>query len=138
MAKAIVTRYVGPTDSRGSRIIARAEGVSSVSIGYADELTSEQNHAAAASKLAARYGWRGDFVSGGMPDGASVVHVSDDGRLAALKGFVNDYRKGTWTGNPWAKPLFRACVEAIGRSYGYFGEWMGTPTNDDEASHLKR
>lgn len=74
MAKAIVTKYVGPTDFRGSRIVARAEGVPSLSVGYDSALNSEENHAVAAAKICAKYDWSGELVSGGLPNG-DTVHV---------------------------------------------------------------
>jgi hypothetical protein len=67
--KAIQTRYYGPTNTRGSRIKAWAEGVGSVSIPYPHELSGEDVHRAAADKLAAKYGWKNKLVGGGLPNG---------------------------------------------------------------------
>jgi hypothetical protein len=67
--KAIQTRYYGPTNTRGSRIRAWAEGVGAVSIPYPHELSGEDAHRAAAEKLAAKYGWTNMLVGGGLPNG---------------------------------------------------------------------
>ncbi len=67
--KAIQTRYYGPTNTRGSRIKAWAEGVKSVSIPYPHELSGEDVHRAAADKLAAKYGWDNALIGGGLPNG---------------------------------------------------------------------
>ena len=66
--KAIVTKYIGPSNTRGSRIKARAEGVKPLTIPYPHELSGTAVHAAAALALCRRMGWAGTLVSGGMPD----------------------------------------------------------------------
>lgn len=71
--KAIITKYHGPTNSRGSRIIARAEGVPALTMSYDYSLNPDQLHEKAARALADRQGWKGTLVSGGLPDG-SVAH----------------------------------------------------------------
>ena len=82
MRQAITTRYAGPTNTRGSRIIAKAYG-GSVTIPYPYDLNSEQGHAKAARTLAEKLakeggrGWCGVWVAGGLPDerGNCYVHV---------------------------------------------------------------
>ena len=69
--KTIVTKYVGPTDRKGSRIIATAEGIRVIQ-GYRDELDSEGNHQAAARELIRRRQWVGTMVGGGLPKGGMV------------------------------------------------------------------
>jgi len=54
--QAITTKFVGPTDTKGSRIKATAEA-GSVTIGWDHGLTSEGNHIAAAKALCAKLGW---------------------------------------------------------------------------------
>jgi hypothetical protein len=54
--QAITTKYHGPSNVRGSRIIARAQAGSIVH-GYDHALNPEQNHAAAARKLVEKLGW---------------------------------------------------------------------------------
>lgn len=56
MTFAIITKYVGPTDTKGSRISARfLVGGGKVSIPFPYVLTSEERHRAAAEALIERY-----------------------------------------------------------------------------------
>jgi len=73
----IQTKYLGPTDYRGSRIVARADGVPKVSVPYDHALNVEDNHRAAAEKLANQHGWlRGwRLVPGYLPDGTGYAFV---------------------------------------------------------------
>lgn len=67
--KAIQTKYLGPTNTRGSRIKAWAEGGHSVTIPYPHELSGMEVHRAAAVALAERMKWPTDLVGGGLPNG---------------------------------------------------------------------
>ena len=77
-SKAIMTTYRGPTNTIGSRIIARAHGVRPVIVSYNYETSIDGNHEAAAKALLDKYQWGGTFVAGGMPDGDSVMFVCSD------------------------------------------------------------
>lgn len=70
--KAIVTKYRGPTDRRGSRITAKADGAS-VAVPY--KYGSHNPHHDAALALCRKMGWTGDLICGGMPDGDGNVYV---------------------------------------------------------------
>lgn len=75
--QAIVTKYLGPTNYRGSRIRASAQA-GSVTIGYDDALDTEDNHRAAAKALMVKYGWDEHsriIGSGGLPDGRGNCYV---------------------------------------------------------------
>jgi hypothetical protein len=74
--KAIQTTYRPATNYTGSRILARAEGVPSLTLPYPHELNSDAAHRLAATLLAEKYGWLNscDLVSGGLPTG-DVAHV---------------------------------------------------------------
>lgn len=74
MRQAITTKYLGPTDCRGSRVNARAQA-GAITISWDDALDSDDNYAAAAKALAARYGWCGCWVAGGAPRGHGNVYV---------------------------------------------------------------
>ena len=79
MSAAIVTRYHGPTNSKGARVSARMMTARPVFIPYAYELSVRDCHAAAAAALMAREGWPVGcpMAVGGLPDGGSVfVRVS--------------------------------------------------------------
>lgn len=77
MRQAIVTKYLGPTNFRGSRIKASAYA-GSVTIDYDASLNTEQNHMAAARKLAHKYGWKGTWYAGGLPGADGNVYVNAD------------------------------------------------------------
>lgn len=74
MSAAIVTRYHGPTNTKGARISARMMRARPVFIPYPHELSGLDVHAAAAAALMAREGWPVGcpMVAGGMPDGGYV------------------------------------------------------------------
>ena len=77
--QAIVTKYIGPTNVRGSRVKATAQA-GSVTLGWDDSMNPDGNHKAAARALAQKYGWDGEWVSGWTPDGRSVW-VCNDARM---------------------------------------------------------
>ena len=70
MSAAIVTRYHGPTDTKG----ARMTGARPVFIPYSYEYSERDAHAGAAAALMAREGWPVGcpMAVGGMPDGGYV------------------------------------------------------------------
>jgi hypothetical protein len=66
---AITSKYHGPTDTRGSKVRATANGKSAI-VPYASELDSEANHRAAVVALCDKLGWDADrFFGGAMVDG---------------------------------------------------------------------
>ena len=72
---AIETRYLGPTNTRGSRYKAFTESRRSVTIHAADTLSVHENHRAAARALCAKMGWDGDLVEGGSSRGYVYVFL---------------------------------------------------------------
>ena len=73
---AIVTRYLGPTDHRGSRVKAMAdwgEHLKTVVLDWDDALNSTENHARAANALAVKLEWRGRWIGGGIKTGYVFV-----------------------------------------------------------------
>lgn len=73
--KAIVTRYVGPTNTKGSRIIASDEDGNKITISYPYELSGEAVHRKAAEALREKMGWTGELVSGSLKNGYVFVFV---------------------------------------------------------------
>lgn len=72
--QAIVTRYFGPTNTRGARVKATAEGpVGSVMLRWDDALDSYGNHVKACEALIARLGWDGVWYGGAMASGYVFV-----------------------------------------------------------------
>ena len=70
--QAIVTKYFGPSNIRGSRIKASCQA-RSITISYDYALNSEGNHRSAAIALQTKMGWdsafHGPMIGGAMPDG---------------------------------------------------------------------
>jgi hypothetical protein len=81
--QAIVTRYVGPTDWNGARIVARCDG-GRIRVSWDHALNPPGNHAAAAQALAEKLEWRGQWVTGCLPDGR-YVHVPLHGKRFTVK-----------------------------------------------------
>ena len=78
----IITKYLGPTNHRGSRIKARqsasyAGTPKSVTIDWDYGLSVEHNHKAAAIAFAAKMGWHGNWVGGDNGD-TGYVFVNVD------------------------------------------------------------
>lgn len=62
--KAIFTKYLGPTNSRGSRIKAWDGDNNSVTLHWDDALNSDENHVAACRALCDKVGWSGRMIMG--------------------------------------------------------------------------
>lgn len=73
--QAIITKYIGPTDTKPSRIKA-ACGAGSITIGYPHDLSGQAVHRAAAEALAVKLGWTGEhygpLLGGGVFNGGYV------------------------------------------------------------------
>jgi hypothetical protein len=70
---AIRTKYIGPTNFRGSRVKVFTE-TQSLTLRWNDALSSEENHTGAARILAERLDWRrfGTFYRGSFKDDGYV------------------------------------------------------------------
>jgi hypothetical protein len=77
MAQAIITKYHGPTDTKGSRISAEA-AAGKIYMPYQHEFDIDKNHEAAAVILIKKFHWephaRGGVAHGVLPNG-DHVHV---------------------------------------------------------------
>lgn len=74
IVQAITTKYIGPSNTRGSRIKATA-AAGSVTIPCDDALSIEGRHAKAAKALAMKFGWSGYYFQGGMPNDCGYAFV---------------------------------------------------------------
>jgi hypothetical protein len=73
--QAIQTRYIGPSNTKGARIVARCAAKRIiVSRHRFDELSTEKAHQAVAKLLAKQLDWTGDMITGCLHDG-SYAHV---------------------------------------------------------------
>lgn len=75
MPQAIVTKYIGPTNNRGSRVKASCDA-GSVTISWDHELDTAGNHRQAALALAAKLDWVGDWRGGSVDAGYVYVLVN--------------------------------------------------------------
>ena len=76
--QAIITKYFGAGNVRGSRIKATSQA-GSITLHYDDSLDSDANHCAAAIALAKKLGWNyGIWTAGGLPDGTTAWVCHDD------------------------------------------------------------
>jgi hypothetical protein len=73
--KAIITKYIGPTDTKGSRIKASDEDGHSITISYPHELSGEAVHRKAAEALCQKMNWKGTMVSGSLRNAYVFVFV---------------------------------------------------------------
>ena len=119
--QAITTKYAGPTNTRGSRIIAKA-AAGRVSVGYDHALNLEDNHAAAAQALAEKLGWvggnYGEIVSGCDHKG-DYVHVLTTavGALRTLTAAVVSNTVGE--GNPYTRPAVKSALQTLANIDGH-------------------
>lgn len=77
MRQAIVTKFFGPTNSKGSRIKASCEA-GSIWFEYNHRYNSDQNHMLAVLSLLRKLGWKGWWTVGGTPTGCVAVDHSGD------------------------------------------------------------
>lgn len=88
MKQAIVTKFLGPTNHRGSRVKATCQG-GSVTLPWEHAWNPEKNHTNAARELAHRMGWgRGvgneteiRLVGGSLPDGTGNAYIILDSEV---------------------------------------------------------
>ena len=75
--QAITTKYLGPTDHRGSRIVVTTDGLHRKVVPWDHALNVVDNHAVAASILFENMGWHkyADLVMGSTKDGYVFVQV---------------------------------------------------------------
>ena len=78
MRQAIITKCLGPTNTRGTRIKATA-AAGSVTVNWDYSLGMDANHARAAKVLVDKFEWGGRWIAGGAPkaDGNVFVDVSE-------------------------------------------------------------
>lgn len=83
MHQAIETKFHGPTNSRGSRVSAKASA-GRVTLSWNHALNSEDNHRAAARALAEKFKWKGEWVGGGMANDRGYVFVNVRGDFSGF------------------------------------------------------
>lgn len=76
MRVAILTKFIGPTNYRSSRIKAYTETGLQVVVPWQYELNVEDNHVFAAYALVSKMGWDGKWAGGGTKEGYAFVNHS--------------------------------------------------------------
>ena len=74
MTQAIQTKWLGPTNTRGSRVRAWCNA-RSLTIGWDHSLNIEGNHQAAAMAVAKLLGWDGEWFGGALPNEQGYAFV---------------------------------------------------------------
>jgi len=74
--KAIITKYHGPTNYKGSRISASDEDGNRVIISKDGSLDTEMAHRLAAEALCLKMRWTGKMVAGAIKTGYAFVFVA--------------------------------------------------------------
>ena len=69
--QAIQTKYICPTNFRGSRIKATC-AAGSIMPEWNDALNSEENHKLAAETLRDKFKWKGELIGGSLKNGSYV------------------------------------------------------------------
>ena len=77
ICQAIETKYIGPTNLRGSRVKATAQA-GSIIMHWDDALGVDENHTKAALALCAKYDWKGKLCAGALSNGRGNVFVFVD------------------------------------------------------------
>ncbi len=77
---AIETKYLGPTNYRGARIVATTANGQRHTVSYSYELSGEDVHRVAAEELARKMGWLDKYrlIGGGTKAGYVFVFVPED------------------------------------------------------------
>lgn len=74
---AIETRYLGPTNTKGSRIVVTAGSGNRVIANCNSAISNEENHRRAADLLRRRLHWSGAMVGGSTKAGMAWVFVDN-------------------------------------------------------------
>jgi hypothetical protein len=79
MTQAITTKYLGATNHRGARIVARSQA-GRKTYSWDCGMSAAENHADAATRYAADMEWHGSWAGGALPtgDGYAFVMTSRD------------------------------------------------------------
>lgn len=77
MRQAIVTKFVGPTNFRGSRIVVSAQAGRMI-VAWDHALNTDQNRDRAAQAFADKWGWKGRLVGGGLPGSGNCYVFAEE------------------------------------------------------------
>lgn len=77
----ITTRYKGPTDCNGSRIVASATNGQRLTHSIDNSQSTDDNHTSAAQTLARRLNWRGKLQGGHTASGMVWAFIDTDNQI---------------------------------------------------------
>jgi len=125
--QAIETTYLGPTDPRGGRVKATANGGAVVTISYDNSLSPEGAHRKAAEALAATLGWPELPMLGGSTQRGMCWVLDWDAELdsmneRAARAFAMDAYRQALEAAEQRDELLEACKRAI--------PWLGKMVAD--------
>jgi hypothetical protein len=136
--KAIITKYHGPTNTRGSRITASDEDGNRVTIPYPYDLSGEAVHRKAAEALCDKMGWHGELADGSIKGGYVFVFTnSNDPKqsLCSVRYFVAGGRVERQCLEPADEVCVRcgrgSCEEHIAERFPIFDLADGTHVCED-------
>lgn len=80
--QAITTKYIGPTNTKGSRVKATTESGVSITLSWDSSLNSDENHVRAAKRLCSKMDW--------LMDGEKLIggHIEHGMVFVFLRGAV--------------------------------------------------
>lgn len=78
MRQAITTKYIGPTNTRGSRVKATSASGDTLTLAWDDAVGGDANHRYAAGELATKLQWAGTWHCGATEAGYCFVCVDGD------------------------------------------------------------
>lgn len=90
--KAITTKYIPMTNTRGPKIKATAEGVKPMTIPDIYAAGSDYGHKLAALALCKRMNWGENLIGGGLPDTSGNVYVFADDLVNAIEACLPDLK----------------------------------------------
>jgi hypothetical protein len=81
--KTIATKYLGPSNFRGSRIKASDEDRNQITVQYNGDHNQEPNHAAACLALCRKMGWKGRLQGGHTKAGMVWTFIDRKNQVTA-------------------------------------------------------
>ncbi|MGD0135271.1 MAG: hypothetical protein ABSE57_24760 [Bryobacteraceae bacterium] len=114
--KAIVTKYRGATNTRGSRIAASDEDGNRTTIPYPHELSGEDVHRKAALALCEKMGWTGRLTGASLRSG--YVFVFTETSDAVIRLLTALTKGGKFRGNPYCNDHLMAVLREIAAERG--------------------
>jgi len=86
----IITKYLGPTDTLGSRISATSTSGQRIVVSRDYSLTTDHNHAKAAIALCRKLDWIGTLQGGDTKTGVAWVFVNVDNQIEVTREGHNE------------------------------------------------